>query len=306
MERLQRIARHAVGSEATAASAAPLPPLSLPSAGSDWESVAAAMDAASAEDSDWHGPRMFKGGSYFGRQDVVEVANTAYAKYINYNALYGGTIFPSLQGFDRDVVGMVLRLLEAPAGAGGSLTTGGTESILLSVKTAVHWARETKPHLDELEIIVPYACHPGFDKAADMLGGVKVVRLGQSDAEYAADITAMRAAITPATVMLVGSAPSYPYGITDDIEAMEAMARQHDIWLHVDACNGGMVFPFARQLGRAIRPYDFALEGVRSISVDIHKLGIATTPPLPSTTPPPPPLPHPHPQPQSYTHVLNC
>jgi len=71
---------------------------------------------------------MFKGGSYFGRQDVVEVANAAYAKYINFNALYGGTIFPSLQQFDREVVGIILSLLDAPEGAGGSLTTGGAIS----------------------------------------------------------------------------------------------------------------------------------------------------------------------------------
>ena len=188
-------------------------------------------------------------------------------------AVYGGTIFPSLQQFDADVVSIVLRLLNAPEGAGGSLTTGGTESILLAVKTAVHWAREAKPHLEQLEIIVPYSCHPGFEKAADMLGGVRVVRLPESDADYAADIPAMRAAVSPATVMLVGSAPSYPYGIVDDITAMSALAIEHDLWLHVDACNGGMIFPFSQQLGRAVREYDFALDGVRSVSVDIHKLG---------------------------------
>jgi sphinganine-1-phosphate aldolase len=237
------------------------------------------MDAASARDSPWHSEKMFKGGSYFGRQDVLDVANAAYAKYINCNALYGGTIFPSLAKFDREVVGMVLGLLQAPQqqSAGGSLTTGGTESILLSVKTAVHWAREEKPHLQVLEIIVPHSCHPGFDKAAELLGGekagVRMVRLPSSGVDYCCNMDAMRAAITPSTIMLVGSAPSYPFGITDDIATMDALARQHDCWLHVDACNGGMLFPFARSLGRPVKPYDFALEGVRSISVDIHKLG---------------------------------
>ena len=250
----------------------------LPATGAPWEAVESKMEALSEQDMPWYSRKMFKGGSYFGREDVTRVANAAYAKYINYNQLYASTAFPSLLQFDREVTDTMLELLHAPGGAGGALTTGGTESILLSVKTAVHWAHEAKPELKFVEVIVPHACHPGFDKAAEMLGQVRMIRLPRSDTSYACDMALMRAAITPNTIMLVGSAPSYPFGISDDIATMSELAVAHDLWLHVDACNGGLVFPFANMLHHSggsstLREFDFKLPGVRSICADIHKLG---------------------------------
>eukprot|EP01052_Picozoa_sp_SAG31_P053461 SAG31_NODE_13718_length_851_cov_1.554521_1_plen_172_part_01 len=116
----------------------------LPAEGTDFEKISQTMEELRVNDSPWHSPKMFKGGSYFGRQDVVEVSNAAYTKYINYNQLYATTAFPSLRRYDEEVVQIMLNLLHAQPGAGGALTTGGTESILLSVKTAVHWAMEHK------------------------------------------------------------------------------------------------------------------------------------------------------------------
>eukprot|EP01051_Picozoa_sp_SAG22_P010016 SAG22_NODE_876_length_6716_cov_2.126190_1_plen_493_part_00 len=273
--RLARIGESVVRSAPAAGPADAAEPARLPHEGSDWATVSQTMEALRVDDSPWHSPKMFKGGSYFGRQDVVEVSNAAYAKYINYNQLYAATAFPSLKRYDEEVVQIMLDLLHARPGAGGALTTGGTESILLSVKTAVHWAMEAKPGLTDYEIIVPHATHPGFDKAASMLGDhVKMVRLPGSSAGYRADMAAVAAAITPSTIMLVGSAPSYPFGVSDDLPAMDRLAGAHGLWLHVDACNGGMVFPFARKIGRkGIPAFDFELPNVRSICVDIHKLG---------------------------------
>ena len=164
-------------------------------------------------------------------------------------------------------------MLNAPGGAGGSVTTGGTESIIVSVMTAQHWARDHLPQASAPEIVLPRAAHPGFDKAAHLLG-IKAVRVSTS-LDFRADVEAMADAINDNTIMLVGSAPAYSYGVTDPITDIAALAEKHRLWLHVDACYGGFVLPFARKLGHPIPDFDFAVPAVTSISVDIHKLGYA-------------------------------
>jgi len=85
----------------------------------------------------------------------------------------------------------------------------------------------------------------------------------------------MRKALTPDTIMLVASAPTYPHGVVDPIDALGALAQERGLWLHVDACVGGFVLPFARTLGYPIPPFDFAVPGVSSLSADVHKYGYA-------------------------------
>ncbi len=83
----------------------------------------------------------------------------------------------------------------------------------------------------------------------------------------------MEAALTPQTVMLVGSAPAFPHGVVDPIASIAAIAQRHGVWMHVDACVGGYFAPFARQLGADVPDFDFAVPGVTSISADLHKYG---------------------------------
>jgi sphinganine-1-phosphate aldolase len=245
----------------------------LPAQGHNWEKVKAEMEAAQKDDLPWHSERMFIGGSYFGGDDVVEVANEAYQMYINYNALYATKIFPSLVRYETDIVGALLEMMNAPTGASGSITTGGTESLIMAVKTAHAWAHDRRPEATAPEIVAPHAAHPAFDKTAHLMG-IKAVRLTQSP-DFRADIKAMQRAINENTIMLAASAPSYPFGITDPIPEIADLAEKHGLWLHVDACHGGFIFPFARKLGYSIPDYDFAVPGVTSISVDVHKLGYA-------------------------------
>ena len=245
----------------------------LPTSGTGWQETRALMDEAQLDDQPWHHEKAFLGGSYFGGEQVVAIANEAYQKYINFNALFARKMFPSVVRYDEEVIGMVLGLLHAPDAGAGTLTSGGTESILLGVKTARDWALQKRPTLKRPEMIVPFAAHPAFHKAAHLMG-LEVVQVPVNE-HYTTDVGAMASAITDNTVMLVASAPSYPYGITDPIDEIGALAQRHDLWLHVDACHGGFVLPFAAKLGYDVPAFDFAVDGVSAISVDIHKLGYA-------------------------------
>ena len=250
-----------------------MPNYKLPAQGRQWEDVKAAMADARNDDRPWHGERIFMGGSYYSRPDVVDVANAAYQMYINYNALFANKLFPSLARYEVDIVDLLLGMLNAPDQGGGSLTVGGTESIIVAVMAAHDWARQHKRCPGVPEIVVPRAAHPGFDKAAHMMG-LEAVRMSGS-VDFRADVAAMAHAIGDNTIMIVGSAPSYPYGVTDPISEIASLAERHDLWFHVDACNGGFIFPFARKLGYPVIDFDFAVPAVTSISVDIHKLGYA-------------------------------
>ncbi len=242
----------------------------FPREGTSWDRVKESMDALRAKDLPWRAPRIFK-PAYFAGEDLVEVANAAYQMYVTDNALYGNSAFPSIGRYEREVVDMLLEIMEAPEGAGGSITGGGTESNMMAVKAARDWARETKPRAKAPEMVLPRTAHPSFEKAAHMFG-VKPVRMAGS-VDWRADVAGMEAAINENTVMIVGSAPPYPYGTTDPIDRLSALAQRHGLWLHTDACLGGFILPFARQLGRDVPAFDFALPGVTSISIDAHKFG---------------------------------
>ncbi|MFO0996015.1 MAG: aspartate aminotransferase family protein [Alphaproteobacteria bacterium] len=244
----------------------------FPQSGRSWDEVKVQMETLRRDDLPWHHARIFK-PAYYAGDDLVRVANAAYDMYISDNALYGGTSYPSIGRYETEVVAMLLELLDAPEGAGGSVTAGGTESNMMAVKAARDWARVRRPGARDPEMLLPRSAHPSFDKAAHMFG-VKPVRMAESP-NFRADVNAMEKAINENTIMLVGSAPPYPYGTTDPIDALSVLAARHDLWLHVDSCIGGFILPFARQLGYSIPAFEFSLPGVTSISVDVHKFGYA-------------------------------
>jgi glutamate/tyrosine decarboxylase-like PLP-dependent enzyme len=177
---------------------------------------------------------------------------------------------PSFNRLLAEIEGMVLDILDAPDGAHCCLTTGGTASIILAMKTARDWAAAERPTAGSPEILLPFSAHPAFNKAAAFLG-LKVVRVPQGP-DWRADIAAMGRAIRPDTIAIVGSAPSWPHGLIDPIPAIAALAREHGLWCHVDACIGGFLLPFYRAAGAPSPPWELAIEG-RSISADLHKFG---------------------------------
>jgi glutamate/tyrosine decarboxylase-like PLP-dependent enzyme len=139
------------------------------------------------------------------------------------------------------------------------------------VKAARDRARAERPQITHPTIVAPQTAHPAFNKAAHFMG-LRVVRVPVG-ADFRADVAAMAAACGPDTIMLVGSAPAYPHGVVDPIPQLGELAARRGLWLHVDACVGGFIAPFAKALGVAIPDFDFAVPGVTSITADLHKYG---------------------------------
>jgi sphinganine-1-phosphate aldolase len=241
----------------------------LPKKGIPGETLRAALQALKSDDSDWKNGRMFS-LIYNAGEDVRQFADEAYAAFINENGL-SPFAFPSLVKMETEVVSMVASLLGGDSDAVGSMTSGGTESIIMAVKAARDYARAHQPSIREPELVMPLSAHPAFNKAAHYLG-LKTV-IVPVDKSLRADVEAMRNAITENTVMMVGSAFSYPHGMIDPIEQLAETASEQGVWLHVDACVGGFVLPFLSRLGYAIPSFDFRVRGVNSISADIHKYG---------------------------------
>ncbi len=232
------------------------------------EEVLAALRALQAGDLPVHGGRTLAYVYDSGLPEVDRLGREAVAAYAGSNGL-DPTSFPSLLAMENDLVGFACDLLDAPETAVGSVTSGGTESVLLAVQAA----RDARPDVARPSMVVPSTVHAAFHKAAHYFG--VEARVVPVDATFRADVAATAAAIDDSTVLVVGSAPSYAHGVVDPIPALAALAAARGVRCHVDACIGGWVLPYAARLGRAVPPWTFAVDGVTSISVDTHKYGYA-------------------------------
>jgi len=246
----------------------------LPGEGMDREEILEMMENyKQLEAAQWEDGYV-SGAVYNGNEVHIDFMNRAYAINSQSNPLHP-EIWPSTTKFDAEVVAMTASMLsggQAPQEIVGTVSSGGTESILLAMKTYRDWARETKG-ITEPEIIVPTTAHAAFTKAGDYFG-IKVIRIPVGE-DFRADVSATRDAITDNTIALVGSAPPFPHGIVDPIEQLSELANEHQLGFHTDACLGGFILPWAEKLGYDIPPFDFRLPGVTSISVDTHKYGYA-------------------------------
>ena len=243
----------------------------LPNEGTPRDQIFAAMDDARSHDADWRRARTWS-LVYQARADVLEVAKEAYLRFFSENAL-NPMAFPSLRRFESDVVSMAAGLFNAPDGAAGTMTSGGSESLLMAVKTARDWARAERPAITAPEMLLPITAHPALEKAAHYFD-VKAVHVPVGD-DFRADVRAARELLSPRTILVVGSAPAYPHGVIDPIADLAALASGHGALFHVDACLGGFLLPFVERLGRPVAPFDFRVPGVTSMSADVHKYGYA-------------------------------
>ena len=246
----------------------------LPKRGRSRSHVLDTMRAARDHDIEWQRGRAF-GLVYHISEEIDELLKEAFTMFFSENGL-NPTAFPSLRKFESEVVAMTASLLGGDSNVCGNMTTGGTESLLMAVKTARDWARKHYPGITAPEIILPVTAHPAFDKAGSYFD-VKMVHVPVRD-DFRADVDAMQKAITANTIMMVGSAPSYPHGVVDPIEELAAIAQERGLLFHTDSCVGGFMLPFIRKLGYEVPPFDFSAPGVTSMSADLHKFGYAAKP----------------------------
>src|ERR1700683_3419112 len=247
----------------------------MPAVGLPRDEVMQQLMAMKRDDQDWRGGRVFS-LVYSAGDDVHELLSDALALYSAENGL-NVLAFPSIGVMQHDIVCNTATLLGAddPASGGeveGYLTSGGTESLLQAVKTARDVGRDRG--LARPRVVAGESAHAAFTKAADYFD-VDLVRVPVED-DFTTSAAALEAACTDGTIMVVGSAPTYPQGVVDPIADIAALAERRGILCHVDACMGGFLLPFLSELGRFDQPFDFRLPGVTSMSADVHKYGYAS------------------------------
>ncbi len=249
----------------------------LPPTGLDREAVLAEMRELQAlEEARWS-DGYASGAVYHGDPDHIAFMNEVYALNSQANPLHAD-LWPSATKYEAEIVAMVASMLhggdaheDAPAVC-GTVTSGGTESILLAMKTYRDQARAERG-VTEPNIVAPVSAHAAFDKASQYFGiELRRVPLGR---DFKAEVSVARQLVDADTVAMVGSAVQFPQGVIDPIEELAAVAAELGIGFHTDSCLGGFVLPWAERLGHPVPPFDFRVPGVTSMSCDTHKFGYA-------------------------------
>ncbi|KNZ80220.1 Sphingosine-1-phosphate lyase [Termitomyces sp. J132] len=254
--------------------------LSLPAKGKSLEWILSQMEVMDGElpgHFNWRNGKI-SGAVYHGGDESENVIVQAYQRYCVSNPLHP-SIFPAVRKMEAEIVAMCLKLYNNPDGA-GTMTSGGTESIIMAVKTYRDWARAVKG-ITEPEMVIPSTAHAAFDKGAAYLK-IKIHTIPVDPVTRRVDIKRVKRAINANTIMLVGSAINFPDGNQDDITALGKLASYYKIGLHVDCCLGSFIMPYLARAGLAdgedgkykLLPFDFRVPGVTSISCDTHKASL--------------------------------
>lgn len=200
-------------------------------------------------------------------------AKEVYCNFLDSNLGDPG-LFRGTKQIEMEVVKSIGKLLSLDE-AYGNIVTGGTEANLMAIRAARNHARKYKG-IKNGEIIIPDSAHFSFKKAADMLN-LKIVEV-ELDEDYKIDVESLKNVISDNTVAIVAIAGTTELGLIDPIEEISEIASKNNIYFHVDAAFGGFSIPFLRQCGYDLPVFDFSLEGVCSITVDPHKMGLAPIP----------------------------
>jgi glutamate/tyrosine decarboxylase-like PLP-dependent enzyme len=220
------------------------------------------------------------GTFYHAGDEHREFLNKTFSLFSHENTIQFD-LCPSMFKMESDIIAMTASMLNADAAKEqnpedsvcGTLTSGGTESILMAMKVYRDWGNAEKG-IALPEIIMPHTAHPAFDKSGNYFG-IKMVHVPVSEPDYRVDPKAVEEQINKNTVAIVGSAGNYPYGLIDPLDRLSDIALKHGLGMHVDGCLGGFIFPWIEKLGYDIPPFDFRLPGVTSMSADTHKYGFA-------------------------------
>jgi glutamate/tyrosine decarboxylase-like PLP-dependent enzyme len=231
---------------------------------------------AQVEDARWETGQV-SGTYYHGGKSHYTFLNEVFGLFSHVNLLQRD-VCPSGTKFEGEIVNMTAAMLNAEAAATrdandqvcGSVTFGGSESIMLPMLVYRDWARAERG-ITAPQMVVPSTIHPAFDKGAHYFG-IELIRVPVG-ADFRADVVAMRARITPNTIAIAGTAVNYPHGLIDPLSELSELALEHHIGFHVDGCLGGFILPWIEKLGYDVPPFDFRLPGVTSMSCDTHKWG---------------------------------
>lgn len=246
--------------------------LTLPKEGWTESQVRAELDKLGSMDHTRWEDGLVSGAVYHGGKDLIRLQASAFESFCVANPIHPD-VFPGVRKMEAEIVAMVLALFNAPPGAAGVTTSGGTESILMACLSARQKAL-TERGVTEPEMILPETAHTAFRKAGAYFK-IKVHLVACPAPSHRVHLPSVARLINSNTVLLVGSAPSFPHGIIDDISSLSRLALKRKLPFHVDCCLGSFLVPFLARAGFETEPFDFALKGVTSISCDTHKYGFA-------------------------------
>ncbi|TPX13137.1 uncharacterized protein E0L32_006337 [Thyridium curvatum] len=246
--------------------------LTLPKEGWAGDAVRAELEQLAAMDHTRWEDGFVSGAVYHGEDGLMRLQTEAFGKFTVANPIHPD-VFPGVRKMEAEVVSMVLSLFNAPPGAAGVSTSGGTESILMACLSARQKAYHERG-VTEPEMILPETAHTAFHKACQYFK-IKMHLVECPAPSHQVDVRRVARLINSNTILLVGSAPNFPHGIMDDIAALSKLAARRRLPLHVDCCLGSFLVPFLERAGFETQPFDFRLRGVTSISCDTHKYGFA-------------------------------
>jgi len=253
---------------------------SIPKKGRDKEDIFKELSTmAKEENARWkHGQA--SGTFYHAGDEHRKYLNKVFSLFSHVNTIQFD-LCPSMFKMESEIISMTAKMLNCDAvkehnpedDVCGTMTSGGSESIMMAMKVYRDWGRAEK-NISEPEIIMPHTAHPAFDKSGKYFG-IKMVHIPVSEPDYRVNPNAVEEKINENTVAIVGSAGNYPYGLIDPMEELSEIALRHAIGFHVDGCLGGFILPWIEKLGYDIPIFDFRLPGLTSMSADTHKYGFA-------------------------------
>jgi glutamate/tyrosine decarboxylase-like PLP-dependent enzyme len=246
-------------------------PVAIPEQGLSADEALAELSRRKGIDPDFHSPKLLALMYPTGREDHERLLIGAHELYLWGNAL-NFPKFPQILQLEHEVISMVGGLLHMPAEGGGTVTSGGTESILMSM--LVNRERAYARGIERPQIVAPYSAHAAYAKAAKYFGMEYLTYPYGED--FRADLSEAAKLLSDRTAVLIASAMSFSHSVIDPITELGAMAADRGIGCHVDACVGGFVLPFLERLGYDVAPWDFRVPGVTEISIDLHKYGYST------------------------------
>ncbi|MHA1946577.1 MAG: tyrosine decarboxylase MfnA [Candidatus Hodarchaeales archaeon] len=180
-------------------------------------------------------------------------------------------LFPGTQITERNVIDILGRLVDLPKTGTGLILTGGSEANITAIWAIRNYKNQKNGFNNDspLEIIAPSSAHVSINKAADLLG-LKLVSI-PVNSKYQLDIQKVKKAVNPKTIAVIGVAGTTALGTVDPLVELDEICIENSLDLHIDAAFGGLVIPFLDN--RDDFNLSFQLESLKSMTIDIHKMG---------------------------------